>query len=306
MTESKQKTYDQINDASNYLKRLTLFQSVEVGIAAAISSSVINHPFQVLRARFQTHSALKLTHPLKELPSIFPKNPYTLFRGFSATFLSMSCLTVTQSFFKYMLEGKVSVGISGEIFTAVFAGFVSAVLTTPLEGAILRQNKVLSESKSEVKKGVFKDSKEFYYQHGLRRLYAGCFLIGVRSAIVGSGFSFWVPILSTYLENKNVPKNSAVLSSAALVGTLFSALSQPPESLRIEQQFSADAKSPLNVKQAFSHLTLKDGLKGLFKGGAYRIPRTAPGIFINAVVYKTLEEYFFEQNTVDARLTKTY
>ena len=53
---------------------LTLWQRVLVGTAAGTSSSVINHPFQVLRSRFQNHIAFKEQFPRETPPEIFTKD----------------------------------------------------------------------------------------------------------------------------------------------------------------------------------------------------------------------------------------
>lgn len=274
---------------------LTILQSLQVGFGAGAASSLINHPFQVLRARFQNNMAMKIQNPSQIPPAILPSDPKILFKGFPATLLSMCCLTVTQAGAKQVFNNQNANNYSN-LFAPIVGGFLSAILTTPLEGAIIRQSKTLSGTKISAKTNVFKNSMDFFQEYGLRRLYLGGFLIGIRTSIVGSSFSLWVPMFSDILENKGLTPTASTLISGIFVGTMFAALSQPPETLRIEQQFSADEKPPLTITQGFKQLTAKQGIRGLFKGGIYRIPRTAPGIFINAMVYQGLENHFSEQN----------
>lgn len=277
---------------------LTLPQSVGVGLTSGFSSSLINHPFQVLRARFQNAVEMSKTHPERPRPVIFTADPRVLFRGFPATLLSMWSLTVTQALSKHTFGSKVKEGTLLGLLPATLGGFLSAGFTAPLEGAIIRQSKTKGTG-DVVKESTYQSVRNFHAEYGVRRSYSGGILIGIRTATVGSAFSYWTPLFASYLElHTRLSGSSSSLVASVFIGTCFAALSQPPESLRIEQQFTADEKKPLTIREAASKLYRENGVRGLFKGGAYRIPRTAPGIVINSLVYKRMTEYFEESNKV--------
>lgn len=278
-------------------EKLTPVQSFTIGISSGAVSSLVNHPFQVLRARFQNHHALKINHPSIKPPPIFTSDFRVLFRGFPATLLSMWSLTITQALAKNSCSSIENDKIKEAQLLATFlAGFVSAFITTPLEGSIIRQSKTAISGRLIAKRNFFEESRQFYREHGLRRLYLGATAIGIRTALVGSGFSFWIPAFAMRLEKIGSSDRLNMLVSGVLVGTTFALLSQPAEAIRIEQQFSANEKSQLSIYQATKTLIKQNGFFGLFKGASYRVPRTAPGIFINSIVSVELEKHFYQQN----------
>lgn len=295
---------------------ITVQQTILIGVGCALSSSLINHPFQVLRARFQNTVALRQQAKKQKItgtiPNVFTSDPKILFKGFSATLFGMCSLTITQSLATRLLNSDMHSNNSGilyQVAPSLLGGFASAFITTPLEGTILRQSKTTGDigRKSNSKSGVFEMTKLFYQKYGLQRLYHGGFLIGIRTSIVGSAFSIWTPIFARKTEEYGyLSSNYSTLVAGVIVGTVSAILSQPFESIRIEQQYSSDEMRPLNIRQAVKSLIVDTehgtNFKGLFKGGAYRIPRTAPGIVINSVVYKTLYEYFDEQNNIRGHL----
>ncbi|MES2204041.1 MAG: MC/SLC25 family protein [Pseudomonadota bacterium] len=290
-----------MRDQAEKNTELTLSQRVQVGVAAGASSSFINHPFQVLRSRFQNHVAIKEKFPLETPPEIFPSELRTLFKGFSATLLSMCCLTVTQSIAKKIVHDMHGDDFSSSLYLRVWTpltgGALSALLTTPLEGGILRQSKTLTQSvKGPANQGIFRNTYSFYKDHGLKRSYVGCSIIAVRTSIVGSGFAVWMPIISDLFEKQGLSHNLSMYVAGVISGLFFAAASQPAETIRIEQQFSADEKNVLTVRKAAMSLINKNGYQGLFKGGSYRIPRTAPGVLINGIVYEKLERHFSNMN----------
>jgi len=262
---------------------------MEISIVSAFSSSIINHPFQVMRARFQNRMALSLLE--RNSYPIFPTDINVLVRGFSATFYSLLASTGSQTYFKYLLHDH------GDLVycAPVAGGLVSALVMTPLESCVLRQQKSIVSVGT--KGGVFQQAFAFYRKFGLQRLFVGYSLSAVRSSIVGCGFSMSMPSLSRYLENSyQLSPGVSIVSAGMIVGTVFATISQPFEALRIEQQFTADEKKPFTIRQAITTVTEQDGIKGIFRGGSYRIPRTAPGIFVVGAVSQQMEKYFLSVN----------
>jgi Mitochondrial carrier protein len=293
---------------NSMMTSLTYEQSIKTGIVCGSSSSIINHPFQVLRARYQNSVAVHAVNPSIPAPKVLTFDPRILFKGFSATLLGMWCMTVTQSVSKKIFspsyDGNATKSLSfNALMPSILGGLWSAVITTPLEGTILRQSKTLSNTQQQ-QHGTFQSMKQFTEKYGIRRAYHGGIMIGIRTTIVGSAFSVWTPIVATHLQDWNVIQSahSATIVAGTIVGTICAALSQPFESIRIEQQFTANETNLLTIHQAGQHLLKEHGVQGLFKGGSYRIPRTAPGIVINAVVYNELETFFHRQNQQQQRL----
>eukprot|EP01035_Chromulina_nebulosa_P016856 gene16856-22343_t len=276
---------------------LLFYQQILIGLAAGLSSSLINHPFQVLRSRFQNYISIKEKYPFQEPPKILTTDLKVLFKGFSATALGMCCLTVSQSIYQSALlpYSTESSGVNIITFTIspLLGGLNSALLTTPFEGSILRQSKTTNDSHNE---GIFKSTYKFYLRYGFLKSYNGFLCIVLRTSIVGSGFAVWMPYISDNLEQIGFSKGVCTAISGVSCGLIFAALSQPAETIRIEQQFIADEGKSLSFRQAVKQLLAKYGFQGIFKGASYRIPRTAPGVFINGYVYESLGKYFRNLN----------
>jgi Mitochondrial carrier protein len=301
------------NDSIKMSSSLTYGQSIAVGIGCGTSSSLINHPFQVLRARYQNSVAIYNSNPTRAAPAVITFDPRILFKGFTATLLGMWCMTITQSVSKTLYPPSSDISstqsnwknVIAPFIPSILGGFWSAAITTPLEGTILRQSKTTSNNQQlrQQRLGTFQSMKLFIKEHGIRRAYHGGLMIGIRTTIVGSAFSIWTPTVAKAFEESHYIKSThtCTVISGMIVGTVCATLSQPFESIRIEQQFTADTKHSQNLIPIRKATTLlmnenSKGLLGLFKGGSYRIPRTAPGVVINAVVYNELETYIQNQN----------
>ncbi len=285
-------TFFEKNNNDKTRTALTWTQSLAIGFFSGTLSSLTSHPFQVMRSRFQNYHALKARNPSANPPAIFIVNPKILFNGFSATLLTMWSLTITQALAKngcILISGKEH---QFEVLAPLLGGVISSFITTPFEGAIIRQNKTLTDGEKIAKGRIFKESMFFYRKHGISRLYSGTAAIGIRTAIVGSSFSFWTPLLAENFERNGLPNVKSIIFSSLISGTLCILLSQPAEAVRIEQQFFCDGNLSLSIRQAKKNLMQEAGFLGLFKGTCYRLPRAIVGIFINSIFSLELENYF--------------
>lgn len=269
--------------------QISSVQSAQIAVAAGLGSAMVNHPFNVVRARFQNRLALPVSdrtgYPL------IPRDVKTMTKGFSATFYSQLASTTFQTFFRNQWKNDEMLSKCSPIA----GGFVTSTLATPLESAMLRQSK---SKGTYVQGGTFYQSYKFFELHGFRRFYLGYFMTSLRSVSVGSGFSMFMPLMTQYLEDTyHWSRSLSLLVSGAIVGTVWSAASQPFEALRIEQQFTADEKEYYNIRRASKSLWKQGGIKGLFKGGSYRIPRTAPGILVMGAISQQMEEHFLASNS---------
>src|SRR5437868_7036753 len=105
------------------ISSVTTVQSLQIAVASAFASSFINHPFQVLRARFQKRMALALVD--RGGYTVFPPDGRVLLKGFFATFSALLSTTSTQMYFKHLLHDQ-----GNYIYYApVIAGIVSTTLT---------------------------------------------------------------------------------------------------------------------------------------------------------------------------------
>ena len=133
---------------------LTFSHRASIGVLAGFFSSLIAHPFQVLRARYQNKSNLnEMKMPLSKL-NIYDIN--SLFIGYSATFFITCCLNTTLSMSKYVvdsirMEARDSPNfISNKVYACFLGSIVCAFFITPLEAGILHQSKSI-DSKTQSK-----------------------------------------------------------------------------------------------------------------------------------------------------------
>lgn len=279
--------------------KVNLFvHTLGIPITSSFASSVYNHPFQVLRARFQNQVELKTRHGSTSY-KVIPPNLFLLLKGFSTTFLASVALTVFQSISKTICTGidsnpKSKIHYCGPII----GGYLSSVFITPLEMALLLLHKDHSHKSLPCTTHLsgLDHLRQLQHQHGVKRIFLGFQLVAIRSTLIGSSFVMFMPKCTAHLQHTyDLSHFTAMTLSGVTIGTLFSALSQPFESLRIEQQYTANDTHPHTIRQAYRALTTYNWT-GLFKGGSYRIPRLAPGIFIIGFVQQELE-YMFPQDS---------
>ena len=243
----------------------TLAQQVGIASVAAVAEGTVNHPFQIMKIRYQT-----LQH--------FTWEPRVLYRGFFPSAASMIPITMAQMgayhvFQNVFFSGSNNPWSNGA--SGFAAGFVPAGIACPVEMIMTNMKKDSS---------FVATAQSLINYGGMKHLFTGFIMTAVRDGIFTAGYLVAPDYIKSLVQPWFKTEDGAAFGSKIIAGVGAAVLSQPLDTVKTAQQSAVQS--------------VQDAIKAPFKGGAFRNVRIVSAVCIMSTVKDKGNAFFKQRNDV--------
>jgi len=220
---------------------------------AIFERAILGEPLQRMKVDFQVTKKINLC-------------PFWLYSSLYANSANMTITTTAQFYFNYMAKQITAkyfkdenneYGFHKAVLESCAAGALSAVLTSPIEAAMINQSTTNS---------TFIQSSRFLAKHGVSKFYRGLSSTIYREAIFTSSYIALTPYFQKYLKDEcKMNESYSWFLSVFGIGAFASIASQPFDTINAMQK-GAD----INTNLSFRKIVSSNNTKDLFKGAMIR------------------------------------
>eukprot|EP00049_Salpingoeca_infusionum_P011389 m.198158 g.198158 ORF g.198158 m.198158 type:complete len:278 (-) comp14915_c0_seq1:538-1371(-) len=216
----------------------------------------------------------------------FSMNPALVYRGLTVNMLNMGLLTglqmpVTSSVQRLIKGDSIQSLTHGEtIASSLIGGFVSGIVSTPLELIIVQQQ--------NLGKSIPATALALVRQHGTSVLGRGMIHTCMREAIYTSGYLGMAPVLSDILKSKGSDPGHARFMSAVIAGTVGATLSHPFDTIKTCLQGDTHQVHYRSTLQTARLIYSESGIAGFYRGFSFRTARTICSVYILTAARDTI------------------
>jgi len=171
-----------------------------------------------------------------------------------------------------------------KLFTSATAGFISALIYSPVDLITIQQQNQA--------KAMTETFKIIFNEYGFRGLSRGFFSCGLRECVYSCGYLGMAPVLTDFFKRRNhhsadtLPNQSESsdflfsLYGAISAGIISTYVTHPVDTIKTLLQADISRKRFSNMLAAGNELFQKGGVRAFYKGAVPRCIRTMGAFFI--------------------------